>query len=133
MSKPGLISDIAEELKEFGKTAKSQVLPENSKSQKSNEETKKLVEDLYKKGEPKQKAPEEPDEVKKQKLRSELHAQYYQNLVNPPKQKEERPTEKVEREKKQEMIDLQKKEQKKPSQLVQKAQQRVEKYPGASG
>ena len=76
-----------------------------------------------------------PEEQKKlMQLRQQLHSQYYQNLVNPPKQQEERPAEKVEREKQEEMIDLQKKEQKKPKDLATRmASERVEKFPGASG
>ena len=72
-------------------------------------------------------------EQKIEKLRQELHSKYYQRTFNPPKQQEERPAEKVEKEKREEMIDLQEKEKKKPPVLVQRARERVEKYPGASG
>ena len=76
-----------------------------------------------------------PEEQKKlMELRQQLHGQYYQNLVNPPKQQEDRPAQKIEREKKEEMQDLQQKEAKKPPPLAtQRARERVEKFPGASG
>ena len=80
--------------------------------------------------------PEGIDKKKKlEELRQELHNEvYYDPLVSPKKQQqEERPAEKVEREEMEEIQDLQKKEKEKPSQLVQKTQQRVEKYPGVSG
>ena len=80
--------------------------------------------------------PEGLDKKKKlEELRQELHNEvYYDPLVNPPKSKEEeRPAEKVEREEMEEIQDLQKKEKEKPPPLVQRTQQRVEKFPGASG
>ncbi len=80
--------------------------------------------------------PEAIDKKKKlEELRQELHNEvYYDPLVNPPKSKEEeRPAEKVEREEMEEIQDLQKKEKEKPPPLVQRTQQRVEKFPGASG
>lgn len=104
--------------------------------------TKEFVEDLYKpsKNPPPnaknnlQKIPEESKEQKLAKLRQELHANYYQNLVKPPKPPEEKPAEKVEREKKEEKMELQEKERKKPAPLaVQRAAQKTEKFPGASG
>ena len=67
-----------------------------------------------------QKHPEmTPEEVQKaQQLKQQLHQEYYQGLINPPKQQEERPAEKVEKEKeKEEMEDLEK-EKKKPEPLV---------------
>ncbi|OGH05221.1 MAG: hypothetical protein A2W22_01205 [Candidatus Levybacteria bacterium RBG_16_35_11] len=75
------------------------------------------------------------DKQKLAKLRQELHMKtYFEPTFNPPKQKpEERPAEKVEQEKKEEKIELHEKEKKKPPPIVQKAQQRVEKFPGASG
>lgn len=77
------------------------------------------------------KSPEELAEI--EVVRKRLHNEYYQSLVNPPKQEEERVAEKVEREEKEEMVDLQQKEMKKPPPLVQRQAQRVEKFPGASG
>ncbi len=92
-------------------------------------------------------APKTPEEQQKlQEVRSKLQKRhdefYYEPLVNPRKDKpEERPAEKVEIEKQQEMVDLQKKEdlpagrqgKRLPPPLVQRNQQRVEKFPGASG
>jgi len=77
-----------------------------------------------------------PEEQKKlMELRKKLHDEvYYDPLINPKKpQEEERPAEKVEHEKQEEMINLQKKEKEKPPPIVQKIQQRVEKFPGTSG
>lgn len=75
------------------------------------------------------------DKQKLAEARRQLHNEvYYDPLINLKKpQEEERPAEKVEKEKQEEMIDLQKKEKDKPPPLVQRTQQRVEKYPGASG
>lgn len=104
--------------------------------------TEEFVKDLYKpSGKPElnkkgsvQKPPEETKEQKLAKLRQELHSNYYQRLVNPPKPPEEKPAEKVEREKKEERWELEQKEKKKPPPLaVQRAAQKAEKYPGASG
>lgn len=47
-----------------------------------------------------QKSPE--DQAKIEKIRQELHSNYYQNLINPPKAKEEPVAEKLEAEDKQE-------------------------------
>ena len=74
------------------------------------------------------------DKQKLEEARRQLHNEvYYDPLVNPPKPKEEeRPAEKVEKEK---MQDLQEDEQKKkdePPPLVQRTQQRVEKFPGSA-
>ena len=104
-------------------------------------ETEELVKGLYAKSKPGSQTAQTPQGVKEaddkqklEKLRQELHGQYYQNLVNRPKPKEERPAEKAEREEKQKMADLQEKEAKKPVSLaVQRAQQSTEKYRGASG
>jgi hypothetical protein len=80
-------------------------------------------------------AQEELEKKKKiEELKAKLHDEvYYQPLVNPQKGEPERPVEKVEREKKEEMVDLQKKEEEKPPPLVQRNQQRVEKFPGGGG
>jgi hypothetical protein len=68
-------------------------------------------------------------------VRQKLHDEvYYQPLIQGTKSQEERPAEKVERERKEEMQDLQKKENKKPGPVaVQRAQQSAEKFRGASG
>lgn len=75
------------------------------------------------------------DKKKLEELRRQLHNEvYYDPLVNPQKSQEERPAEKIEREEQEEMRDMQEKEEKKPSPLVvQRTQQRVEKFPGRSG
>lgn len=103
--------------------------------------TEEFVKDLYKpsgKSELNKKGsvqnpPEETKEQKLAKLRQELHSNYYQRLVNPPKAPEEKPAEKVEREKKEERWELEQKEKKKPPPLAIQRAQKVEKYPGASG
>lgn len=76
-----------------------------------------------------------PEEQKKLiELRQQLHSQYYQQLTNRPKPQEARPAEKVEKEKKEDLQELQQKEAKKPPSLaLQRARERIEKYPGASG
>ncbi len=68
-------------------------------------------------------------------VRQKLHDEvYYEPLIQGSKSQEERPAEKVEREKKQEMQDLQKKEAKKSAPIaVQRAQQTAEKFRGVSG
>ena len=85
---------------------------------------------------PEDNTPEGLEKKKKlEELRQELHKEvYYDPLVNPKKpQEEERPAERVEKEKQEEMIELEEKKKEEPPPLVQKTQQRVEKYPGASG
>ncbi len=123
-----IIKPVVEEAAKFVDTAKEQVTP--SGDQKSKEDTKQLVEDNYKPGEKKPQKPQESDEVKKQRLRSELHSQYYQSLVNRPKAPEEKPAEKAERQK---MEDLQEAEKKEKPMAVKFAAQKTEKFPGASG
>jgi len=68
-------------------------------------------------------------------VRQKLHDEvYYLPLIQGSKSQEERPAEKVEREKKQEMQDLQQKEAEKPAPIaVQRAQQTAEKFRGVSG
>ena len=83
-----------------------------------------------------QKSPEEQQKlqevrIKLQKRHDEF---YYDPLVNPRKDKpEERPAEKVEKEKQEEMIDLHEKKKKELPILVQRNQQRTEKFPGSGG
>ncbi|MDO8460893.1 MAG: hypothetical protein Q7S38_00460 [bacterium] len=69
----------------------------------------------------------------RQKLQKLHDETYYNPTFNPPKNQEEKPLEKVEREKQEEMQDLQKKEEEKPPPLVQRAQQKTERFPGTSG
>lgn len=129
------------------------------KQWQSNEERIKFLKDLYGKSDPsassgqvkkddlqqpQSKKPSEfqeqiadktPEEQKKLiELRQQLHKDYYDKLVNPPKQQEERPAEKVENEKKLEMQDLQEKDAKKPPPLaVQREQNKAEMFRGAAG
>lgn len=81
----------------------------------------------------KDKSPEEQKQL--MELRNQLHREvYYDPLVNPSRQQEERPAEKVENEKKQEMMDLQEKEAKKPQPIaVVREQNKAEQFRGAAG
>lgn len=103
---------------------------QDGKKELSKEEQKRQEELLAKH---KAKSPEEIQQI--QKLKQELHqTTYYQPLVTPPKQPEEKPVEKIEREKKEEEFELQKKEKEKPTPLaVQRGRESAEKHPGASG
>lgn len=77
-----------------------------------------------------------PEEIQKiVSLRQQMHNEtYYDPLVNPPQKEEERPVEKVEREKEEERWKLQEKEKEKPPPLaVQREQNKTEKFRGASG
>lgn len=78
---------------------------------------------------------ETEEQAKLAGVRQKLHDEvYYQPLIQGSESQEERPAEKVEREKKQEMQDLQKKEAEKPAPIaVQRAQQTAEKFRGVSG
>lgn len=145
------VKQVAKTPSDLAKAGAKQVIPlrqgsagQADKVQSDIEEkakTKEFVKDLYKPGEKvqsgKKDASQKPEETKEQKLaklRQELHANYYQRLVNAPKPSEEKPAEKVEREKKEERWELEQKEKKKPPPLsVQRAAQKAEKYPGASG
>ncbi len=77
-----------------------------------------------------QKSPEELANL--ELVRKNLHNEYFQRDFNRPQQEEERVAEKIEREDQQENFELQKKQMEKPPEL-QRAAQRVEKNPGASG
>lgn len=132
-NKPGFVSDLGDELGKFIETGVNQVKPQ-PKTPPSKSDQKEVVDFLYEKGKDKQTSPKADDDEKLQKYRQELknylHSQYYQSLIT--KKQEERPTEKVEREKKQENFELIQKEKKKPPLAVQRSQ-KVEKYPGTSG
>ncbi len=136
-NKPGFLNDLGDELGKFVETGVNQVKPQQKAPLASKPDQKEeIVEFLYGKGKNnKQEAPlKAEDEEKLQKYRQELknylHSQYYQREFNKPKPPEEKPAERVERQK---IEDLQNKEKKKNSILVQRAQQKTEKYPGASG
>ena len=75
------------------------------------------------------------DQKKLIELRNQLHKEnYYDPTFNPVKKQEERPAEKVEKEKKVEMQELQQKEAKKPPPLaVVREQNKAEMFRGASG
>lgn len=105
-------------------------------------ETDELVKELYAPSKPQNNQnpaakpqSETEEQAKLAGVRQKLHDEvYYQPLIGRQKPQEERPAEKVEREKKQEMHDLQKKEAKKPPPIaVQRAQQSAEKFRGVSG
>jgi len=137
----GILKPIAEEVGKFTKTAGEQVT--GTSSDKDKKATEEVVKHLYGVNEKtattestasNAAAQREQDKKEIEKKRAQLraHQEYFQSLTT-PKPKEERPAEKVEREKKQEMVDLQKKEKKKPPILVQRAQQSVEKFRGTAG
>ena len=136
MDKGGVLGNVLESIKEEVKedlkvvseqvgVAKKSARGRLSSGQKetktvqteTDEERKKLLESMYE-GNPmteeQKKQQELEDEQKKQALRQRLHSEYYQRLTNPPRVQEERPAEKVEREKKEDRWELQKKETKKP-------------------
>ncbi len=110
-----------------------------------------VVESLYKKSQAQAPAPQQtvsnsfpqttttdqsqksPEELANLELvRKNLHNEYFQRDFNRPQQEEERVAEKIEREDQQENFELQKKQMEKPPEL-QRAAQRVEVNPGASG
>ncbi|MBI1982091.1 MAG: hypothetical protein HYY87_04000 [Candidatus Levybacteria bacterium] len=153
MNKGGLLGGtleiIQEEVEKGAKAVGQQVVGSKAKAQagtsqqpkqsQDKSQTKAFVKDLYG-GEKPPISPEEvqqkqaEDKQKEEFLRQRLHSEYYQQLTNPPKPKEERPAEKVEKEKKLEMKELEQKEAKKPPPLAaQRAAQKVEKFRGVSG
>ena len=79
------------------------------------------------------KSPEEQKQLLQ--LRQDLHKQvYYDPTFNPMKKQEERPAEKVEKEKKIEMQELEQKEANKPPPIaVQREQNKAEQFRGVSG
>ncbi len=130
---------------------------ENNSRWQSDEERVKFLRDLYGSSEPSaetsafakasadvntmaDKRADKPEEQKKLlELRNQLHKENYYDptfnpVKNPPAGREERPAEKVEKEKKQEMVDLQKKEEEKPPPLaVVREQNKTEMFRGATG
>jgi len=136
---------VASAVSDTGKAAASQITGRSK-------DTQDIVESLYAQSEKEkdksqgvevqgsnnqpENTPEGLEKKKKlQELRQQLHNEvYYDPLVNPPKPKEEeRPAEKVEKEKMQNLKEDEQKKEEKPPPLVQRTQQRVEKFPGASG
>jgi len=137
---------VANAVSDTGKAAASQITGQR------NRDTQDIVESLYGKSggkigqssnESTNQNSQQPEDTaqgiekkkKLQELRAQLHNEvYYDPLVNPPKPKEEeRPAEKVERDKMQDLKENEQKKKDKPPPLVQKTQQRVEKYPGTIG
>ena len=124
MNKTGVLGEvlegIKEEVKEDLKVVSEQVGVAKKKeiSQSSQDEKKDFVKDLY--GDAPSISQEEiqrkelEDKQKVEVLSQRLHGEYYQRLVSPPKAKEDRPAEKVEREQQEEKWELEKKEAKKP-------------------
>ncbi len=105
------------------KKTSAQASTQNQQTSQTGDAAKNPTEDIEK-------------EKKLKELRAQLHREVYYDPLTAPKkpQEEERPAEKVEKEKQQEMVELQEKEKEKPPPLViQKTQQRVEKFPGSSG
>lgn len=123
--------------------AKDNAVVPDQKVLSDKTQTDELVKELYAPSQPQNGqnlTPAEPqskteEQAKLASVRQKLHDEvYYEPLIQGSKSQEERPAEKVEREKKQEMQDLQKKEAKKPAPIaVQRAQQTAEKFRGVSG
>lgn len=125
MNKAGVLGNVlegmGEEFKESGKTVLEQVGVAQKKQANpplQDQSNKDFLKDLYGNAPPvsqdeiKQKELE--DKQKSEALAQRLHSEYYSALVNRPKAQEERPAEKVEREKKEDEWELQIKEEKKP-------------------
>lgn len=116
----------------------SESVPTN---QPQDDQTQQFVQDLYggtpnlTEGEIKEKELE--DKKKQEELRQELHSQYYQGLVNRPRQGEERPAEKIEREEEEKKLQEQEEEEKKQKDelpvVVTKDMGTKEKLRGVSG
>lgn len=97
--------------------------------QKTQENLQKMAEEHL------EKTPEELQKI--EKLKQELHqTTYYQPLINPQKQEEERPAAKIEKEKQQEeqkKLEEIKEEKKKEPLAVQRAKRTTEMFRGVSG
>lgn len=147
-----VIQPVVDELGKFGETAKKQVNPDTRKSdeKKAKDETAQLVKDIYKPSlrpdglKPQEITPEDivkqqaEDKKKEAELRQalEMHkTTYYDPLVNRPKKPEEqeRPQERAERQEKEDRWKLEEKKKKENPIAIQRAAQKTEKYPGASG
>lgn len=123
--------------------AKDNVAVSDEQAVSHKVQTEELVKELYapsksqnnQKAQPSGSQSETEEKAELASVRQKLHDEvYYQPLIQGTKTQEERPAEKVEKEKKQEMADLQKKEVKKPAPLaVQRSQQTAEKFRGVSG
>lgn len=133
------------------------VTPSDHKPAARSEETKSFIKDLYSPTRPKEhdlpSIDDKPHAEMKQQEKSatdqkladtrqrlaQLHnsqhqSSYFDPTFNRPKQQEEKPVERIEREKQEEMWLEQEKEKKKPKPMaVQMGQSKAEKFPGASG
>jgi len=146
---------------DFAKTAKGQIVGKTSQgsaqTQKmSDDQAKQFLSDLYgpskpngepqknqspkqnssqastQKENPKDKTPQELAKI--ESLKRQLHADYYQNLVNPPKPKEENVAEKIEREEGEEkMEEIEEEKKKLPELPITVKRGTNERIPGVSG
>jgi hypothetical protein len=158
----GIVEEVAEELKDTGKAIIKEVgrvpgdvvqsgvsqavdiqQPEKEVEDSRARDSKEITNHLYAKSsqapaevEPREILEEKAEQKKKavrEQLKNEAHARYYQTLVNRPKAPEEKPAERVERQKMEDLKEKDEKEKKKKPIVVQRAQQSVEKYRGAAG
>lgn len=154
-----MAKDVGGQVGSAKQNADENKVSENKPQWKSDEERIKFLKDLYGKSDmsqdgslssnkntnPSDKKPTEfqkqiadksPEEQKKlMELRQQLHKEnYYDPTFNPVKKQEERPVEKIEKEKKMEALELEKKEKNKPPPLaVVREQNKTEMFRGASG
>lgn len=144
---------VAGAVSDTSKAAASQIAGQNLPAGRQGKDTQDIVKSLYSQSDqntdhpsnksanqnlqhPEDNTPQGLEKKRKlEELRQQLHKEvYYDPLVNPKKpQEEERPAEKVEQEKMQDLQEDEQKKKDKPPPLVQKTQQRVEKFPGSSG
>jgi hypothetical protein len=130
---------------------------QNNQNQLTDDQAKQFLKDLYGKSKPEEKKSPQSNQTAVQKalgikakdsnegktpeevanmdvIRKELHSEYYQKLVNPPKQREESVQEKLEREDEEEKVELWQKEKKKPKDLPVTVKQGTgEKMVGVAG
>lgn len=157
-----IVEEVAEELKDTGKAIVKEVgrvpgdsaqsivsqaadieAPQKEVEQSRAKDSEEITKHLYAKSSqnltevaPKELIEQKTEEKKKavrEQLKKAAHASYYQGLVNRPKPQEERPAEKVEREKKEDRWKLEEKKAKEKPIAVSRAQQSVEKYRGSAG
>lgn len=111
-------------------------------NQPQDDSAQKFVKDLYGVGTPSMsegeiKEEELEDKKKEEELKQQLHSQYYQGLVNRPKQQEERQGEKIEREEEEKKMEEQEEVEKKQKDelpvVVTKDMGTKEKLRGVSG
>lgn len=133
-----IIAPVIEEVGKFAETAKEQVVLADQ-PQQANNDTKKLVEDIYKPGEVKSPAEiaqnKAKDQAKLAKTRAKLsaHQQYFQRLTNPPKAPEESKAEEKDREEDKKRWELQEDKKEKRKFIPIDRAQNIEKHRGSSG